>query len=127
MTFCGQRITFGLEGLDVNPRPIIAQELLRATSSDRDKWMIVGAFYRRKGTTQLSRCSNLEKVQYLVLSDHGLKACELRPAFLMLSSCHTGLWRRTRAQDGSETEAFIAHLNCWTSRNAGCSLCMVDL
>jgi hypothetical protein len=49
MTLCGQRITFDLEGLDVDPRSIM--ELLRTTSSDRDKWMIVGAFYRRKGNT----------------------------------------------------------------------------
>jgi len=46
-----------------------------------------------------------------VLSDLGLKACELRPAFLMLSSCHTELWRRTCAQDGSETEVSVAHLD----------------
>jgi hypothetical protein len=49
MTTGGQRINFDLEGLDVDPRSII--ELLRTTSSDRDKWMIVGAFYRRKGNT----------------------------------------------------------------------------
>jgi hypothetical protein len=29
----------------------------------------------------------------------------------MLSSCHTELWRRTRAQDGSETEVSVAHLD----------------
>jgi hypothetical protein len=46
-----------------------------------------------------------------VLNDLGLKACELRPAFLMLSSCHTELWKRTRAQDGSETETSVAHLD----------------
>ncbi|KAH9048376.1 hypothetical protein EDB84DRAFT_1434380 [Lactarius hengduanensis] len=107
MTLCGQRITFDLEGLDVNPRPII--ELLRATSSDRDKWMIVGAFYRRKGNTHAALTVVATMVK--VLSDLRLKACELRPAFLMLSSCHTELWRRTRAQDGSETEASIAHLD----------------
>lgn len=46
-----------------------------------------------------------------MLSDLGLKAYELRPAFLMLSSCHTELWRRTCACDGSETEASAAHLD----------------
>ncbi|KAH9176446.1 hypothetical protein EDB89DRAFT_2065780 [Lactarius sanguifluus] len=105
MTLCGQRITFDLEGLDVNPRPII--ELLRATSSDRDKWMIVGAFYRRKGNTHAA----LIRSRHHGKSDLGLKACELRPAFLMLSSCHTELWKRTSAQDGSETEASVTHLD----------------
>jgi hypothetical protein len=53
----------------------------------------------------------LRKIRDSVLNDLGLKACELRPAFLMLSSCHTELWRRTRAQDGSETETSVAHLD----------------
>lgn len=47
MTLCGHPITFDLKSLDDDPRSII--ELLTSTSSDRDKWMIVGAFYRRKG------------------------------------------------------------------------------
>ena len=49
MSLGGQHITFDLEGLDVDPHSII--ELLRSSSSDRDKWMIVGASYRRKGNT----------------------------------------------------------------------------
>jgi hypothetical protein len=47
MTLCDQAINFDLQDLDDDPCSII--ELLSATSSDRDKWMIVGAFYRRKG------------------------------------------------------------------------------
>jgi hypothetical protein len=35
----------------------------------------------------------------------------MRPAFLMLSSCHTELWRQSRAPDGSETETSAAHLD----------------
>jgi len=49
MSLCGQPINFDLQTLDDDPRSII--ELLSATSSDRDKWMIVGAYYRRKGNT----------------------------------------------------------------------------
>ena len=47
MTLRGQPISFDLHTLEDEPRLII--ELLIATSSDRDKWMVVGAFYRRKG------------------------------------------------------------------------------
>jgi len=47
MTLRGQPISFDLHTVEDDPRLII--ELLIATSSDRDKWMIVGAFYRRKG------------------------------------------------------------------------------
>jgi hypothetical protein len=46
-TLCGQPISFNLQTLEDDPRLII--ELLIATSSDRDKWMVVGAFYRRMG------------------------------------------------------------------------------
>jgi hypothetical protein len=49
MTLRGQPISFDLHTLEDDPRLIM--ELLIATSSDRDKWMIVGAFYRRKGNT----------------------------------------------------------------------------
>lgn len=47
MTLRGQSICFDLRTLDDDPRSII--ELLSIASSDRDKWMVVGAFYRRKG------------------------------------------------------------------------------
>jgi hypothetical protein len=47
MTLRGQPISFDLHTLEDDPRLII--ELLIATSSDRDKWIIVGAFYRRTG------------------------------------------------------------------------------
>jgi hypothetical protein len=47
LTLQGQPISFDLKTLDDDPGSII--HLLSATSSDRDKWMIVGAFYRRKG------------------------------------------------------------------------------
>jgi len=49
MSLCGRPINFDLQTLDDDPRSII--ELLSASSSDRDKWMIVGAYYRRKGNT----------------------------------------------------------------------------
>jgi hypothetical protein len=35
----------------------------------------------------------------------------MKPAFLMLSSCHVELWRQARSTDGSETEISAAHLD----------------
>lgn len=35
----------------------------------------------------------------------------MKPAFLMLSSCHVELWRQTRPTDGPETEISAAHLD----------------
>jgi len=45
------------------------------------------------------------------LNDQGIKEYEMKPAFLMLSSCHVELWRQTRSTDGSETEISAAHLD----------------
>jgi hypothetical protein len=125
MTLRGQPISFDLHTLEDDPRLII--ELLIATSSDRDKWMIAGAFYRRKGnihaaltvvTTmvkgqreQIPCFSYFSERYYLVLNDQGIRECDMKPAFLMLSSCHVELWRQTRSTDGSETEISAAHLD----------------
>jgi chromosome segregation ATPase len=35
----------------------------------------------------------------------------MKPAFLMLSSCHVVLWRQTRSTNGSETDISAAHLD----------------
>ncbi|KAI0253987.1 hypothetical protein BJV78DRAFT_100311 [Lactifluus subvellereus] len=107
MTLCGHPITFDLKTLDDDPRSII--ELLTSTSSDRDKWMIVGAFYRRKGNIHAALMVVTTMVK--VLNNLGLNECDMRPAFLMLSSCHTELWKQTRAKDGSETVTSAAHLD----------------
>lgn len=47
MSFCGESISFDLNTLDDDPEAIVS--LLKTTSSDRDKWMLVGASYRRLG------------------------------------------------------------------------------
>lgn len=47
MNLCGQVLTYDLESLGLNPQVII--ELLKATKSECATWMIVSAFYRRRG------------------------------------------------------------------------------
>lgn len=47
MTLCDELISYDLESLEDDPKTII--DLLRATSSERDKWIVVGCHYRRKG------------------------------------------------------------------------------
>lgn len=47
MTLCGEQIHYNLESLEENPNSII--DLLKATLSERDKWIIVACHYRRKG------------------------------------------------------------------------------
>jgi hypothetical protein len=47
MTLCDELISYDLETLEDEPTAII--NLLKATASERDKWIIVGCHYRRKG------------------------------------------------------------------------------
>ena len=47
MNLCGQVVTYDLKSLGQNPQIII--ELLKATKSECATWMIVSAFYRRRG------------------------------------------------------------------------------
>jgi len=107
MNLDGKAVSLDLRALDDDPRPVI--ELLSATSSDRDKWMIVGAFYRRKGNIHAALTVVTTMVK--VLNDQGIRECDMKPAFLMLSSCHVELWRQSRSTDGSETEISAAHLD----------------
>lgn len=47
MSLCGQSISIDLDALDEDPQAVIS--LLKAAEADRDKWMLVGGAYRRKG------------------------------------------------------------------------------
>ena len=47
MNLCGQVVTCDLKSLGLNPQVII--ELLKVTKSECAAWMIVSAFYRRRG------------------------------------------------------------------------------
>jgi hypothetical protein len=47
MNLCGQVVTYDLKSLGLNPQVII--ELLKVTKSECATWMIVSAFYRRRG------------------------------------------------------------------------------
>ena len=47
MTLCDELINYDLETLEDDPKAII--DLLKATASERDKWIMVGCHYRRKG------------------------------------------------------------------------------
>lgn len=67
MTLCGELISYDLETLEDDPRAIV--DLLKATSSERDKWITVGCHYRRKGnfTAAISVVSTMIQGNMLVL------------------------------------------------------------
>lgn len=49
MSLCDVLISYDLNELEDDPKVII--DLLKATDSERDKWIMVGCHYRRKGNT----------------------------------------------------------------------------
>ncbi|OBZ68108.1 hypothetical protein A0H81_11806 [Grifola frondosa] len=94
LLFHGEPIICDLESLDEDPQGIIT--VLKTTANQRaecDKWMIVGGHYRMMTSASV-----------------GMSAGELKPAFLMLSSCHSDLAKLSRTPDGSDTEESREHL-----------------
>ncbi|KAI0062923.1 hypothetical protein BV25DRAFT_1991122 [Artomyces pyxidatus] len=106
MSFCGESISFDLNTLDDDPEAIVS--LLKTTSSDRDKWMLVGASYRRLGKVSAAVAVMTSMIE--VMKTYGMSDCDIKPAFLMLSSCQAELGKRARTTSGKETEASTAHM-----------------
>jgi hypothetical protein len=50
LSICDEQIVYDLDALDEDPKGII--KLLKLSSCERDKWMIVGCHYRRRGNSQ---------------------------------------------------------------------------
>ncbi|KIM92030.1 hypothetical protein PILCRDRAFT_171 [Piloderma croceum F 1598] len=105
MTLCDELISYDLESLEDDPKAII--DLLRATSSERDKWIVVGCHYRRKGNFKAAMLVVRTMVEVMI--EHGMSEADLKPAFLMLSSCETELSKRARTPSGENTEASLGH------------------
>ncbi|GBE81047.1 hypothetical protein SCP_0307700 [Sparassis crispa] len=111
LSFRGERVQCDLESLDENPTGIIA--VLRATANqrvERDKWMIVGGHYRSKGMVRAAVAVIAAMVEALTSPPAGVPPDELKPAYLMLSSCHTDLAKQTRTADGGETPESASHM-----------------
>lgn len=119
MNLCGQLVTYDLESLGPNPQVII--ELLKATKSECASWMIVSAFYRRRGESRngISVMKAFIEGKNILLHMHhasifspgaetmaagGIQddAEELRPAFLLLSGCETDLARLAKTRKEPE-------------------------
>ncbi|EIM79159.1 uncharacterized protein STEHIDRAFT_163921 [Stereum hirsutum FP-91666 SS1] len=129
MPLCGQSISIDLDSLDEDPQAVIS--LLKAAEADRDKWMLVGGAYRRKGNLnaaisvvnrmlegilptrlissplsvvfQHHSLTLLSSVLCTVMKEASIAEEQLRPAFLMLSSCLTELGKQARLPNGRET------------------------
>lgn len=117
MNLCGQVVTYNLKSLGINPQVII--ELLKVTKSECASWMIVSAFYRRRGEPRNGISvmkSFIEGRKFLLyqvpFSSPGAERIaggiqaesdELRPAFLLLSGCETDLARLAKTKKAPES------------------------
>ncbi|KAI0320892.1 hypothetical protein OF83DRAFT_464975 [Amylostereum chailletii] len=109
LTLCGVKASCDLSKLkDFKEGPSFIISILVASKSDRDKWVIVASFYRRASMVD-SAIVVLNKMVD-VMKKCGMSDHDLRPAFLMLSSCYTELGRKSRVPGGSETEASRAYM-----------------
>ncbi|RPD63843.1 hypothetical protein L227DRAFT_572279 [Lentinus tigrinus ALCF2SS1-6] len=106
----GDPIEVCLDSLGDSPEEIIS--ILKTAASDPaecGKWVVVGAHYRSRGNVEaaIAVISTMIEVMLAI----GMSMPQLRPAVLMLSSCHLDLARQLRAQSGVETAASKSHLD----------------
>ncbi|KAI0071727.1 hypothetical protein K474DRAFT_1775997 [Panus rudis PR-1116 ss-1] len=87
-----------LDSLTESPRSVI-NVLSRTAASpmERDKWMIVAGHYRGKGNIEAALSVVEAMVNTMTSPAIGLSENDIRPAFLMLSSCHNDMSRRARS------------------------------
>ncbi|KAH9940482.1 uncharacterized protein BXZ73DRAFT_98910 [Epithele typhae] len=98
-----------LETLDDSPDRIVAS--LRTSARhpvDCGKWIMVGASYRGRGNLLAAIAVITAMIE--VMSSAGMESAQLKPAVLMLSSCHLEVARHLRAQNGAETAHSTRHL-----------------
>ncbi|KAJ3830171.1 hypothetical protein F5880DRAFT_1299787 [Lentinula raphanica] len=115
LCLCGELFSYDLNNLLSDPREII--ELLKCTGSERGNWMMVGAFYRRRGNVHAAIAvieSMLEVMTQRGISDNGLK-----PAYLLLSGCETDLSKLTRRDEESIADQHQRKAQSWLQKVYG--------
>ncbi|KAM6502472.1 hypothetical protein JOM56_002449 [Amanita muscaria] len=83
----GEKFMYDLKKLEDDPKAIIG--LLKLASAERGHWMIVAAFYRRRGNAQAA--TKLMKELLEVLKRHEVHEDNMKPVYLMLSGCEADL------------------------------------
>ncbi|KAH8108091.1 hypothetical protein BXZ70DRAFT_35680 [Cristinia sonorae] len=110
LTCDGSQYICDLESLTEDPRSVII--ILTKTAAhplERDKWMIVAAHYRGKGNLDAAVAVVSGMMSVLTSPAVGMSEAELKPALLMLSSCHTDLGKRARELHGSDAKVTQEH------------------
>ncbi|KAF7965902.1 hypothetical protein HWV62_40987 [Athelia sp. TMB] len=109
LTISGVVVPYNLNTLDPDPQNII--NLLKLSSSERDKWMVTACCYRRNGMSEAA----IEIVQTMVevMMEHGTKEEDLKPAFLMLSACATDVARTLKNGNTKSSEEYAHKARVW--------------
>ncbi|KAI0093198.1 hypothetical protein BDY19DRAFT_922601 [Irpex rosettiformis] len=95
LCYRGEQFTCELDALTQDPENVIFLLQQTSTSSmDRDKWMIVAAYYRRKQNVFAAAAVVSAMLDAMKSPAVGLLDEDLGPAFLMLASCYNDLRRR---------------------------------
>ncbi|TFY53475.1 hypothetical protein EVJ58_g9432, partial [Rhodofomes roseus] len=92
LTYNDRPVTCDLRKLEEDPRKIIA--VLKVTAScslERDKWMVVAAQYRVKRNFEAAIAVLEAMIAVMTSPPVSLAKTDVKPAFLMLSSCHRDL------------------------------------
>ncbi|KAF8739278.1 hypothetical protein AX14_010252 [Amanita brunnescens Koide BX004] len=88
----GEQFIFDLSKLEDDPKSIIA--LLKVAYAERAHWMIVAAFYRRKGNACAAIKLMIELIQ--ALNGQGVDPDKMKPVYLMLSGCEADLAKQAK-------------------------------
>ncbi|KAF7970409.1 hypothetical protein HWV62_24215 [Athelia sp. TMB] len=109
LTISGVVVPYSLNTLDPDPQNII--NLLKVSSSEKDKWMVTACCYRRNGMSEAA----IEIVQTMVevMMEHGTKEEDLKPAFLMLSACATDVARTLKNGNTKSSEDYAHKARVW--------------
>ncbi|KAF7969494.1 hypothetical protein HWV62_27243 [Athelia sp. TMB] len=101
----GEVVNYDLNTLDPEPRTII--EMLKMSASERDKWMVIGCYYRNKGIPEAA----IKVVQTMirVMKGRGVQDADLKPAFLLLFDCETLLCKMVLAKESRRSECSDEH------------------
>ncbi|KZT67165.1 hypothetical protein DAEQUDRAFT_813035 [Daedalea quercina L-15889] len=100
LTYNGKPVNCDLRKLEDDPAKIIA--VLKATancSPERDKWMLVAVQYRVRGHFKAAIGVLDTMVEVMTSAPVSLSNSDLKPVFLMLSSCHRDLAAQSRSED----------------------------
>ncbi|KAI0743861.1 hypothetical protein C8Q80DRAFT_1272492 [Daedaleopsis nitida] len=97
-----------VDNLDDSPDTVIeVLKLAAGHSLECAKWVIVAAQYRRRGNVPAAIAVITSMIE--VMLSVGMDISQLKPAVLMLSSCHLDIARQLRMLDGTDTPESKLH------------------